>query len=75
MAYRLGNCDNFYFTIEYEYQMWVRIIESDQIPNCNFSNKSNLNSDKPKDFWIRPNINEYLQFWEKTKIKLFKNSH
>ncbi len=61
-CYHLGNCDNFYFTIEFEYQMWVWIVwifESDQIPNSKLTNKSNPNTDKPKDFWIRPNINEY----------------
>ena len=57
--------------------MWVQIVqifESDQIPNCNVLNKSNPNTDKPKDFWIRPNINE-LAVWGKTEIKVFKNSH
>ncbi len=34
----LGNYNNFYFTIKFEYQMWVWIVwilESDQILNCN----------------------------------------
>jgi hypothetical protein len=28
----------------------VRIFKSEQIPNYNLSNKSNRNTDKPKDF-------------------------
>jgi len=56
----VGNCDNYYFTIEFKNQMWVQIVwifESDWIPNCNLSNKSNLNTDKWKDFQIRLNVN------------------
>ncbi len=61
----LGNCNNFYFTIEFENRMWVRIVwlfESDWIPNHHLSNKSNSNTDKPKEFRIRSNIYEYLLF-------------
>ncbi len=58
----IGNCDNFYLTIKFKNQMRVQIVwifESDQIPNHNLSNKSNPNTDKPKDFWTRLNINKY----------------
>ncbi len=50
----IGNFDNFYFTFEFEIQMWVRIyqiFERDQIPIHHLSNKSNLNTDKPKVFF------------------------
>ncbi len=65
----LGNCHNFYFRIWFEYRMWVWIVwifEIDWIPNRNLSNKSNLNTDNPKDFRIRPNISLIFNF----KIKL-----
>ncbi len=58
----VGNCDKFYFAIKFKVQMWVwigQIFERDQIPICHLSNKSNPNTDKRKDFWIRPNINQY----------------
>ncbi len=57
----LGNCGNFNVTLEFEVRMWVwiyQIFERDQIPIHHLSNKSNPNTNKPKDFWIRPNINE-----------------
>jgi len=47
-----GNCDNFYFTFEFKVWMWVWILwifKSDLTPNHNLSNKSNPNTDKPKD--------------------------
>ncbi len=37
----LGNCDKFYFTFKFKYQMWVQIFqkfEKDQIPICHWSN-------------------------------------
>jgi hypothetical protein len=55
--------------------MWVRIVgifKSDPIHNCNFSNKSNPKTDKPKDFQIRSNINKYWQFWEKLRLNYSK---
>ncbi len=59
---QLGNCDRFYFTFEFECQMWAPIfqkIEKDQIPICHLSNKLKLNTNKPIDIWIIPNLNEY----------------
>ncbi len=49
----LGNCDKFYFTFKFEVRMCVQIdqiFEKDRMPICPLSNKSNLNTDKPKDF-------------------------
>ncbi len=39
--------------------------EKDQIPTHHLTNKSNQNTDKPKDIQIRPNINEYYHKGEK----------
>ncbi len=66
----LGNCDEFYFSFEIEVQRRVlisQIFKRDQIPIRPLSNKSNLNTDKPKDFRISPNINEYLQISQKLR--------
>jgi len=49
----LGNCDSFYFTIEFKNWMCVQIVqifESDWIPNHHLSHKWNLNTDKPNFF-------------------------
>ncbi len=68
----LGNCNKFYFTFEFEVQMWVwiyQIFKRDQIP----IGQSNLNTDKPTDFWIRSNVNEYnklVKNWDGTICKL-----
>ncbi len=61
-ACTIGYCDNIYFTFEFEVRMCVRIyriFERDQKPIRHLSIKLNPNNDKPKDFQIRPNINEY----------------
>ncbi len=58
----VGNCKKFYFTIKFKVWMWVQIyqiFESDWIPICNFSNKLNPNTDKPKDFCTRLNMSKY----------------
>jgi hypothetical protein len=68
---KLGNCDKYYFTFEFKVQMWVwiyQIFERDGITIHHLSNKSNPNTDKPKDFLIRLNINEYQQIGEKLKL-------
>ncbi len=70
-----GNCNNFYFTFEFEVQMWVQIywiFERDQISICQLTNKLNLNTYKPEDFWIRLNINKYHQFGEKLRSNYSK---
>jgi hypothetical protein len=44
--------------------MWVQIFwifERDWITICHSSNKSDLNTDKPKDFWIGPNNGEKMR--------------
>ncbi len=72
--YQLGNCDKFYFTFQFEVQMWLwiyQIFERHQIPIYHLWNKSNLNTAWTKIFeldWISSNR------W-KTEIKLFIISH
>jgi hypothetical protein len=54
---RVGNCNKFYFTFKFEYQMWVQIyqkFEKDWIPISHLSNWSN-----PKDIRNRPYKNAY----------------
>jgi hypothetical protein len=49
----VGNFAKFYFTFKFEVKMSVQIVQifgRDQIPICHLSNKSNPNTDKPKDF-------------------------
>jgi hypothetical protein len=36
-AIQLGNCNKFYFTFEFEYQMWVQIFHKIRIPICHLS--------------------------------------
>ncbi len=41
MSHRLGNCNEFYFTFKFEYQMRYEIyqkFEMNRIPNCHLSN-------------------------------------
>jgi hypothetical protein len=62
ILFGVSNCYKFYFTYKFEVQMWVQIyqiFERYRISICYLSNKSNLNTDKPKDFLIRPNIYKY----------------
>ena len=51
---KLGNCDKFYFTFEFEHRMWVRSyqkFEKDWIPICHLLN--------PIDIQTILNTNEY----------------
>jgi len=62
----LSNCNKFYFTFEFEVGMSVQIyqiFERDWIHICHLSNKSNLNTDKPKIFELDHDI--YYISWPK----------
>jgi hypothetical protein len=64
--YRLGNCNKFYFTFKFEVHLQVQIyqiFERDRIPICYLSNKSNLNTDKPKIFELDHDL--YYISWPK----------
>ncbi len=49
---------------KFEICVWIyQIFEREQIPIHHLSNKSNPNTDKPKYFQMRPNINLLFKFY------------